>query len=187
MSYIQKIVILVVVLIASFQAQALTGDAKTACEVILCLSSGQRPSECREPLRKYFSISAKRFSDTIKKRKNFLKLCPTDSGEMASLVEVLSHGGGNCTASGLNKALFRSGASQSEQGDKPDYISNRMPHYCKAYTDHAYTVVTLPKYVGIPARGGLWVEEIDYDSALNEYNARIAEEDRERAKNAERE
>ncbi|MCR8679887.1 MULTISPECIES: TrbM/KikA/MpfK family conjugal transfer protein [Campylobacter] len=33
---------------------ALTGDRKTACEVLLCLSSGTRPSECNPPLARFF-------------------------------------------------------------------------------------------------------------------------------------
>lgn len=54
----------------------LTGDARTACEAILCLSSPHRPGECMPPLRKYFSLRAKKWHQTVTKRKNFLKLCP---------------------------------------------------------------------------------------------------------------
>ena len=39
---------------------------------------------------------------------------------------------------------------------------------------------TVPRYVGIPERGGYWVEARDYDRALAEYNARIKAEDEER-------
>lgn len=52
------------------------GDTRLACEAILCLSTGNPPSECKSSLRKFYSISAKKMVDTIKKRKNFLNLCP---------------------------------------------------------------------------------------------------------------
>jgi hypothetical protein len=54
-----------------------TGDVRLACEAVLCLAaSGTRPSECTPSIKKYFSINAKKLKDTIKKRKNFLALCP---------------------------------------------------------------------------------------------------------------
>nr|WP_303312854.1 TrbM/KikA/MpfK family conjugal transfer protein [Campylobacter fetus] len=37
----------------------LTGDRKTACEVLLCLSSGQRPSECNPPLARFLLLRLK--------------------------------------------------------------------------------------------------------------------------------
>ena len=49
----------------------LTGDRRTACEVLLCLSSGQRPGECNPPLRHFYSIKGKKPGDTLKKRKKF--------------------------------------------------------------------------------------------------------------------
>lgn len=53
------------------QAQdQLDGDARTACEVILCLSTGSRPDQCSPPLRRFFSIKKPW------KRVNFLRLCP---------------------------------------------------------------------------------------------------------------
>ena len=54
----------------------LTGDTRLSCEAILCLSSGTRPGECNPSIKKYFSIHGKKHSDTIRKRKNFLQLCP---------------------------------------------------------------------------------------------------------------
>ncbi|PWF55360.1 TrbM/KikA/MpfK family conjugal transfer protein [Massilia glaciei] len=64
---------------ASFTANAqdtLTGDTRLACEAIMCLASPTRPGECASAIAKYFSISLKRFSSTLKARKNFLSLCP---------------------------------------------------------------------------------------------------------------
>ena len=54
----------------------LTGDTRLACEAILCLSSSSRPSECAASLKKYYSLRAKKWHQTVTKRKNFLKLCP---------------------------------------------------------------------------------------------------------------
>ena len=78
----------------------LTGDTRLACEAILCLASGTRPSECAPSLRKYFSITARKMSDTIKKRKNFLDLCPVSNQtpEMSALVSAMSRGAGRGSA-----------------------------------------------------------------------------------------
>ena len=56
------------------ETELLTGDTKLACEAILCLSSGTRPSECNPSIQRYFSIHRKRMSDTIKARRDFLNL-----------------------------------------------------------------------------------------------------------------
>ncbi|WP_156471662.1 TrbM/KikA/MpfK family conjugal transfer protein, partial [Snodgrassella sp. CFCC 13594] len=82
----------------------LTGDAKLACEATLCLSTGDRPGECAPSIKKYFSISAKKMSDTIKKRKNFLSLCPASKEEgMPALINALANGAGRCDAAELNR------------------------------------------------------------------------------------
>lgn len=59
-------------------AAGLTGDAKLACEALLCLSSPQRPAECAPSLKRYFSFNHKKhkWSD----RKKFLAKCPTKNG-----------------------------------------------------------------------------------------------------------
>ena len=57
----------------------LTGDEKTACEVILCLSdpkAARDTKECHPPIEQFYRIKAKKWKDTVKKRKNFLKKCP---------------------------------------------------------------------------------------------------------------
>lgn len=68
------------------QAQELTGDVRYACEAILCLAAPSRPGECNTAIKKYFSISAKKFKDTIKKRKNFLALCPKTDIDLDKIV-----------------------------------------------------------------------------------------------------
>ena len=53
-----------------------------------------------------------------------------------------------------------------------DKVSNVMPSYCLAYAQPGrYTSsITLPLYVGEPARGGFWVEPEGYAWALFNYN-----------------
>lgn len=97
-------------LCASVPAQAddlFTGDVKLACEAVLCLSSGTRPSECAPSLQRYFSISMKKFSDTLKARKNFLNLCPAASQDenMVKLVDAITNGAGRCDYAALNSTL----------------------------------------------------------------------------------
>lgn len=65
------------------QAEELTGDAKLACEAILCLSTNTRPTECNESLRRYFSIKHKKAHKTARARRDFLKQCPRDQGNDA--------------------------------------------------------------------------------------------------------
>jgi hypothetical protein len=90
---------------ASIQApasadEALTGDTRLACEAILCLSTGTRPGECSPSLHRYFSISHRKLSDTIRARGNFLKLCPVanQTPEMSLLVNAMANGAGRCDA-----------------------------------------------------------------------------------------
>ena len=165
--------------------EVLTGDPRLACEAVLCLASGTRPSECAPSLNRYFSISARKLKDTIKKRANFLKLCPASnqSPEMASLVNSMANGAGRCDSQSLNSSLIMYRGWDSGE----TYISNRMPDYCAAYTGHAYTDFnssgTMPRYVGTPEEGGYWVEAKDYDRALAEYNARLEEQRRRNREN----
>ena len=155
----------------------LTGDTRLACEAILCLASGTRPSECAPSLRKYFSISYRKYSDTIRGRVNFLNLCPAgnQTPQMQSLVSAIANGAGRCDAASLNLEMQVWGGSDSGYTN----ISNRLPDYCSAYIGNQYSNLggVTPKYVGTPERGGSWVNASDYDAALVAYNTRIAAED----------
>lgn len=158
-----------------------TGDVRLACEAVLCLSSGTRPSECTPSIQKYFSITAKKLSDTIKKRKSFLNLCPaaTQDAKMVALVDAITNGAGRCDYASLNSTL----RVWNSYEDGAGYISNALPSYCTAYNGNAYTDIKAPRYVGEPERGGYWVEADKYDAALAEYNQRIAAEDAARRAN----
>lgn len=165
--------------------EVLTGDTRLACEAVLCLASGTRPSECTPSLNRYFSISARKFSDTLKKRRNFLNLCPVSNQtpEMSSLISAQVNGTGRCDAQSLNSTLVMYRGWDTGE----TYISNRMPDYCVAYINHAYSDFnssgTMPRYVGTPEEGGYWVEARNYDRALAEYNARLKEQRRRNREN----
>lgn len=135
----------------TFANEQLTGDKRTACEVILCLSSGTRPSECNAPIRKYFSIQifhhgSLSHSRTVKARKNFLKLCPTSSSEpkMESLVDVLSNmkNLSLCTANSLNSTIDK----RLINNNYYYRTTTKLPDYCSVLSNHDYTDIKLPKY-----------------------------------------
>ncbi|MGS0755498.1 TrbM/KikA/MpfK family conjugal transfer protein [Roseateles sp. GG27B] len=138
----------------------LTGDAKLACEAILCLSSGQRPEECSPSLRRYFSIHPRRINDMIRDRRNFLNLCPTAndaSTQMPSLVTALAAGAGRCDAASLNATLtiYRWGG---DRGDGGYTVLNTLPAYCAAYINHVYTDLPGLAYYGILNVDGRWYD-----------------------------
>jgi hypothetical protein len=154
----------------------LTGDTRLACEALLCLASGTRPTECAPSLRRYFSISFRRFNDTIRGRTNFLNLCPASkqTPQMQSFASAVANGSGRCDAVSLNvERMVWTG------GDGNTQISNQLPDYCSAYIGNTYSNLggETPKYVGIPERGGYWVAARNHDAALADYNARIAAEE----------
>lgn len=148
----------------------LAGDKRLACEAIMCLSSGTRPSECASSLSRYFGIHKRKLSKTISARHDFLKLCPAASTtpEMSDLVRAMSHGAGRCDVSSLNRDLAR------RVGSPLRYrllIDNRLPGYCSSYLSHQYTDLdsTKPRYVGAPGLGGYWVEAKDYEREQAKY------------------
>lgn len=159
--------------------QILEGDTRLACEAILCLASGTQPSECSPSIQRYFSIRHKKFSDTLKARNGFLNLCPVSqqTPQMSALVNSLAHGAGRCDASTLNTVLRQSSGGEFERVT----ISNQMPGYCLVYFKHEYTnfqtADVIPKYVGIPQRGGFWVESANFDLAMAQYKQKIQAED----------
>ncbi len=118
--------ILVPALAEAGPADILTGDIRLACEAILCLSSGARPGECKPSLARYFGISYKRFSDTIKGRFNFLNLCPIVSldSKMNTLAHAISRGAGRCDAEYLNANTI-TWVNKSLISD-PEYLANAL-------------------------------------------------------------
>ena len=58
-------------------------------------------------IRRYFSIRHKKLGNTIKARRNFLKMCPSssESAEMSGLVDAIANGAGRCDAQELNRMM----------------------------------------------------------------------------------
>ena len=165
---------------ASADDNFLTGDSKLACEATMCLSTGTRPNECQPSIQKFFSIKMKKPGDTIKERLKFLKKCPSsnDSSEMQALVVAIANGAGQCDAASLNSELQQT-FDDGNGGYLGIIIGNQLPGYCNIYLNNQYVQFgdSMPKYVGLPERGGLWVNASDYDLMLAAYNARVAQED----------
>lgn len=146
--------------------ESLQGDEKLACEALLCLSTSSRLAECAPSLQRYFSISYKKFSDTLRGRMNFLNMCPmvTDTN-MAEYKTTVINGSGQCDAASINQSSY------VNDGEGPGHVNNTMPDYCRTYYGAPYMQSASPVYVGSPSQGGYWVEANDYDTALSAYNA----------------
>ena len=165
---------LAAVLAAAVPAHAddeiLTGDVRASCEAVLCLSSGTRPQECAPALKRYFSIRHKKFKDTLKAQRNFLKLCPTsrENADMQRLTDALANGAGRCDAAELNRVnrayrterrLVQSGRSKVYQTVRVPFVRNAKPDYCRAYFEHGWTTAEeAVRYVGDEHNGGRWVD-----------------------------
>lgn len=153
----------------------LSGDTRLACEAVLCLSSGHRPSECSPSLNRYFGIHHKKWKNTVKARRNFLRLCPsaTADSQMESLVEVIVNGAGRCNASELNRSHWTYMPKRicrdiydSERGYytycynvETRVVNPQLPSYCTNYNAHGYTYEVGVHYVGDPLEGGHWVDD----------------------------
>lgn len=137
----------------AFADDVLTGDTKLACEAILCLSSGTRPSECSSSLARYFSIKFKKPWETINARRAFLNLCPIQNdANIEDLVlnnlvdDVLPVSDPRqCTPNYLNTQV-ETKRSYSTFGIMSYRINPNMPNFCHALINHAYTDYKTPKY-----------------------------------------
>ncbi len=137
----------------AFADDILTGDTKLACEAILCLSSGTRPSECSSSLARYFSIKFKKPWETINARRAFLNLCPIQNdANIEDLVlnnlvdDVLPVSDPRqCTPNYLNTQV-ETKRSYSTFGIMSYRINPNMPNFCHALINHAYTDYKTPKY-----------------------------------------
>lgn len=153
-------------MMSNADAPLFTGDVKLACEAVLCLSSGTRPSECAPALSRYFGINKKFWSDTVNARKNFLQLCPASSDAgMPELVNAIANGAGRCDAAYLNKFLYETKRQERCSGSGKDpscwyetyyRIKNELPSYCRAYINHEWTDLNSTlRYEGTPE----WIKE----------------------------
>ncbi len=140
----------------TLQTDLLSGDTKLSCEAILCLSSSTRPSQCSESLSYYFGLKAKKWSDTVTKRRNFLKLCPVGGADIEDLVfadlrdNVLPNSDPReCTAEYLNKQVETN--YQDYYNSYNSYTNYRInpniPKQCEALYSHSYTAIERPNYI----------------------------------------
>jgi hypothetical protein len=143
----------------------LTGDARLACEAMLCLSSGQSASECQPSLRRYFSIVKKTASKTQQARRDFFKSC---ASACDADVNTIVDGSGRCDAAALNAG----GWFLNREGNYN--VSDKMPAECVAY--YGNTGVQAPKYIGTPEHGGYWATAATYAVELKAYNDRLRKE-----------
>lgn len=158
----------------NFQPDLLSGDTKLACEAILCLSSSTRPGECSPSLNRYFSIKAKKWKDTVKARRNFLKLCPVgdEAQKDATFVDLRDNVLPNvdarkCNATYINlnpeKKCVRESCGERrchcvEYEYRP---AIKMPVGCEALIRHAYTDIR-PVYICNTTR---WYSEEEWKTA----------------------
>ncbi len=178
-SYAMAVLMIGMSTITANAEDLLTGDTKLSCEAIICLSTGSRPNECQPSIRRYFSINMKKPGDTIRERIKFLQKCPAsnETPQMQALVNAIANGAGRCDTASLNQELQKQ-ILDNDGNPIGVGIDNNLPDYCASYNNNAYTNFGdyLPKYVGVPERGGMWVNAADYDTALAAYNDRIAKE-----------
>lgn len=164
------------------QGSVLEGDTRLACEAVLCLSTGSRPSECTPSIQRYFSIRHNKPWKTLEARINFLNLCPASSQDgMPSLINAIANGAGMCDAPTLN-VINRDHIGGYGDTEGTRVISNRMPRHCATYFNHPWTRLkeSAPRYVGTPTTGGRWVEAAEFERALAQYKARMEAEARRR-------
>lgn len=175
-------------------ADLLTGTVAKACEAILCLSSSLRPGECAPSLSHYFGIEIFKkgsldWSATVDARRAFLGMCPVGGDEgMPARLDAISKGAGKCDAAYLNKAYAATAYRYRERSRRWDsntqeYVTtyevqpiktvslNKLPSYCVAYNDHAWTYELSIKYVGEPLKGGYWIKAEDYEAAQAKWSA----------------
>ncbi|EAJ5683701.1 conjugal transfer protein TrbM [Campylobacter lari] len=135
----------------AYTNEVLTGDTRSACEAILCLSSGTRPAECASSLARYFSIHFKKPWKTINARKAFLNLCPVQNDNnvedlvLKNLVDDILPNSDprQCTPEYLNTQI----ETLKNRHDILGYrIKPTMPNFCYQIINHAYTDYKTPKY-----------------------------------------
>ena len=132
----------------AFDANELTGDAKTACEVILCLaSSAGRPAECNKPLAKYFALQATPHKSLSSVRADFLKKCPDDSSSDSSydsLKDTLKSQDFECTAEEFN--LDKHKDILENDGNDRYRTMSAVPKFCEKLASEEYSDLSLPRY-----------------------------------------
>jgi uncharacterized membrane protein YgcG len=164
----KKLAILLFILVfgvsSVFAKEELTGDQKTACEMILCLPAiGSPPAQCASAIKKYFSLVAKRKSIS-----KFLKKCPQSGVNISDILDYLALGG------------WATDYDEDENEDKDDNTAQKEPG-CTAqelndqterqsYSSQIRTVATLPESCKGSTNGNLqytcdkkWYDIVDWE------------------------
>lgn len=156
------------------QIDVLTGDTRTACEVILCLSSAQGKgiAECHAPLRKYFSIRAKKWHKTLQKRRNFLDLCPAanENAKMSALTTAIQEQEYACDAATLNgRTEIKRKYIRRDKDEGGSYhrswirTQTYIPKFCQKLYNHDFTEyyqIKKPKYT---CEANKWYTKADWE------------------------
>jgi len=146
-----KLLLIFILIFSSLNAEEFTGDKKTACEVIMCLTaSGNRPQECEPPIKKFFKIRAKKWKDTIKKRKKFLRKCPVGEGnednkELKKLTSFLASLDGSCEEKDLNKPEINREMDNNESLVDELRVPPKLNKSCQGLVNSVFTNMK-PKY-----------------------------------------
>lgn len=138
--------------------EMLQGDQKTACEVILCLTSSQRPNECTPPINEYILKSWRYtahggidWGSTMNARSGFLQQCPAtdEDQELSALAEGHARLGESCNLALYNtptRTIYYNALDPLSE-KKPDHnkdilsitvIDSAIHSGCKAYIENEY-------------------------------------------------
>ncbi len=126
--------------------QTLSGKTKLSCEAILCLSTGNRPSECNPSINYYFNIHKKKWKDTKKARRNFLRICPVgddaenDSDFTKLRDNILINLRSNCSLENLNKLVNRY-ENEHDMTSNLYKVNDKLLDSCKALMKSKYTYI----------------------------------------------
>ncbi len=158
-----------VALSASTNAE-FSGEKKLSCEANLCLPASARPGPCGPSVSYFYSLSAKKWKDVVKKRVDFLSKCPINDPAVSSLIQLLANGLGVCED---NYLLPRLNASALKQCDTSPCLS-QIPGNCVALSSHSFTDFSLPVKIldcetRVPQK-----QLFDRDSGYGQYAAVLA-------------
>ena len=156
-------------------AQTLSGDTRSACETLLCLTSNVRPPECKQSIARYYSIRGVSVGDTSVARQSYLSLCPVvgqpGASTLNSALTAIDRFASQCSPLQLNTNTFDAQvyACKDKDGHPSGYVlsktdecndqavikvvDDRLPAQC---IGDVWTSGIRPRYVGNIIAGGHW-------------------------------
>lgn len=126
----------------------LGGIQGLACEAVLCLSTGNPPSECGSSLSKYFSIVLKYPHRTIRARKDFLNLCPSSTADakMRSLTNSMVEATTYCDERHINEQAYNRAITVRKVGGEYGYLLKIVPANIKGKCKDSFDVFANHEY-----------------------------------------